>query len=195
MSDDLQLLVSFFKALADESRLRIIGVLAAREATGGELATLLDLKPPTVTHHLAKLRELGLVARRVEGTTHHYRLVPERVEALAKQVLSSETVAATDATLDHDAYAQKVLRSFVDGETILSIPTSRRKRDVVLAWLVEQLPEGEDLPELALNALIQRHHPDTAALRRELVCSGFLTRERSVYRRAPKPTDDPAQRG
>ena len=38
MSDDLSLLVSFFKALADESRLRIIGVLAAREATGGELA-------------------------------------------------------------------------------------------------------------------------------------------------------------
>lgn len=192
MSDELQLLVTFFKALADESRLRIIGVLASREATGGELAALLDLKPPTVTHHLAKLRELGLVTRRIEGATHHYRLVPERVEALAKQVLSSETARATDATLDHDAYAQKVLRSFIDGETILSIPTSRRKRDVVLAWLVERLPQDRALPELELNALIQRHHPDAAAIRRELVCSGFFTREHSVYRRAttPVPVED-----
>jgi DNA-binding HxlR family transcriptional regulator len=191
VSNDLSLLVSFFKALADESRLRIIGVLAGREATGGELAALLDLTPPTVTHHLAKLRALGLVERRIEGATHHYRLVPERLEALAREVLSSETARATDATLDHEAYAQKVLRSFVEGETILSIPSSRRKRDVVLAWLVERLPQDRELPELELNALIQRHHPDAAAIRRELVCSGFFTRTNSVYRRAlTAPVDD-----
>lgn len=183
MARDLQLLVSFFKALAEENRLRIIGILAAREASVGELAALLELRPPTVTHHLAKLRELGLVSRRIEGSTHHYRLEPERVEALSKQLLSSETVRATDASLDHDAWEAKVLSSFTDGETLVSIPSNRRKRSVILKWLVQRVPQGRDWPERELNALLLRHHEDSATLRRELVGAGLLTRERSVYRR------------
>jgi DNA-binding transcriptional ArsR family regulator len=49
-------LLTMFKALADESRLKIIGLLATRERSVDELATTLKLKPPTVSHHLATLR-------------------------------------------------------------------------------------------------------------------------------------------
>ena len=60
MSEEL---VTFFKALADKNRLKIVGLLAEKSYSVEELATLLGLKPPTVSHHLAKLVDVGLVSR------------------------------------------------------------------------------------------------------------------------------------
>jgi DNA-binding transcriptional ArsR family regulator len=60
-------LVAFFKALADANRLKIVGLLAQRPYSGEELAALLDLKPSTVSHHLSKLAEVGLVSARAQG--------------------------------------------------------------------------------------------------------------------------------
>ena len=59
-------LLGFFKAMADESRLRIVGLLAHRERSVQELAAALDLKEPTVSHHLAILRAQGLVTVRAK---------------------------------------------------------------------------------------------------------------------------------
>src|SRR5690348_13204680 len=80
----------FFKALADESRLRLVGILATGERSVDELAALLTLRPPTVSHHLARLRELGLVTMRAEGTVHRYRLDADALRALSREVLSLE---------------------------------------------------------------------------------------------------------
>ena len=60
-------LLAFFKAMANESRLKIVGLLAQRERSVQELAELLALKEPTVSHHLAVLKDLGLVSVRAEG--------------------------------------------------------------------------------------------------------------------------------
>ncbi|HEX3408506.1 MAG TPA: metalloregulator ArsR/SmtB family transcription factor, partial [Caulobacteraceae bacterium] len=64
---DLATLLAFFKAMANESRLRIVGLLAERERSVQELAVLLELKEPTVSHHLAALKACGLVSARAEG--------------------------------------------------------------------------------------------------------------------------------
>lgn len=66
---DLQTLLQFFKVMANESRLKLIGILAQHECSVEELAALLRLKEPTVSHHLAKLKELGLVEMRPDKTT------------------------------------------------------------------------------------------------------------------------------
>lgn len=178
---DLRTLLDFFKALANESRLRIVGLLASREATVGELAALLTLSEPTVSHHLTRLRELGLVERRVEGTTHTYRLVPERIEALSRQVLAPATVSAAAARADVDGFERKVMEAFVDGEVLRGIPASRRKREVLLRWLAERVEVDRRYTERELNAHLRRHHEDVATLRRELVGAGLLRREQSVY--------------
>ena len=62
--DPATALLRLFKSLADESRLKIIGLLAADEHNVQDLAKLLKLKEPTVSHHLAILREAGLVQMR-----------------------------------------------------------------------------------------------------------------------------------
>jgi DNA-binding transcriptional ArsR family regulator len=83
------ILLQFFKALADETRLKLLGLLANREQSVEQLATQLRLKTPTVSHHLATLREAGLVGMRPEGNTHMYWLDAEALHSISKGLLSS----------------------------------------------------------------------------------------------------------
>ena len=80
-------LLGFFKAMAHESRLRIVGLLAERERSVQELAVALDLKEPTVSHHLAILKAQGLVTARAEGTTRWHSLDRDALEGLSKRIL------------------------------------------------------------------------------------------------------------
>jgi DNA-binding transcriptional ArsR family regulator len=66
MEDNHEML-AFFKALADANRLKIVGLLAQRPYSGEELAALLGLKPSTISHHLSRLAQVGLVSARAEG--------------------------------------------------------------------------------------------------------------------------------
>jgi ArsR family transcriptional regulator, arsenate/arsenite/antimonite-responsive transcriptional repressor len=63
-----------FKALADQTRLRIIGLLSAGEICVCDIHGSLGLPQPTVSRHLAYLRKSGLVTGRKEGLWVHYRL-------------------------------------------------------------------------------------------------------------------------
>jgi len=60
----------------------------------------------------------------------------------------------------------------------------RAKRLVILDLLAQEFEPGQTYPEAQVNTMLQRFHPDYAALRRYLVENGFLTREDSVYWRS-----------
>lgn len=76
MATDHQLasLESLFKALADTTRLRILGLLRAGEICVCDLHGSLGVPQPTVSRHLAYLRKAGLVTGRKDGLWVHYRL-------------------------------------------------------------------------------------------------------------------------
>ncbi len=174
---NLPVLLDFYKAMADRSRLEIVGLLSRRPASVGELAELLDLREPTVSHHLGRLREVGLVSVAADGTTRRYSLESARLNEMSRAILASPTHHVARAE-EHDA---AVMRSFVHGDRLVEIPAKRSKRDVILHWLVERFPPGRRMPESQVNELIARAHEDTAWLRRELVGAGLLQRERGVY--------------
>jgi ArsR family transcriptional regulator len=74
-----------FKALADETRLRILGLLAAREMCVCEVMVALKLTQPTASHHLGILENVGLVKNRKEGKWVFYTTVNlELVEGMHK---------------------------------------------------------------------------------------------------------------
>lgn len=183
--EEFQTLLQFFKVLADETRLRMVGLLATREYSVEELAATLGVREPTASHHLAKLRTLGLVRMRAEGTTHLYRLDGEALRAANKELLTRERLATLVDDVPGDAWRGKVLRDFFDGERLKEIPASRKKRDVILDWLAERFAHGERYPEATINEVIKRHHPDSATLRRELIGGGWMAREGGVYWRLP----------
>ncbi len=64
----------FLKALAHESRLMILCILAEGEKSVSELEDILNLRQPTVSQQLARLRADGLVSTRRDGKTIYYKL-------------------------------------------------------------------------------------------------------------------------
>jgi len=83
--DDAVALAIRLKALADPARLRVVSLLLDRLGRGAstrELAPLLNLTEPTVSHHLRTLLDSGLVAKQRQGTTVYYRVVPEAIQAI-----------------------------------------------------------------------------------------------------------------
>jgi hypothetical protein len=79
---------------------------------------------------------------------------------------------------------------FVDTEGHLhTIPTRRAKRLQVLDWLVQRFELGKVYPEAQVSEMLERAHPDYAALRRYLVEEDFLTREDGFYWRSGGTVD------
>jgi hypothetical protein len=80
-----------------------------------------------------------------------------------------------------------VLRTFVEGNHLVSLPAQEKKKLVVLGYLLERcFPEDRPYPEKEVNQRLALFHPDVASLRRYLVAYGLVTREAGVYRRAPR---------
>jgi DNA-binding transcriptional ArsR family regulator len=67
----------YLKALAHENRLLLLCLLAEKERSVSELEALLNLRQPTVSQQLARLRLDGLVDTRRDGKTIYYRLADE----------------------------------------------------------------------------------------------------------------------
>ena len=73
---------AFLKALAHESRLMILCILAEGEKSVSELEEMLSLRQPTVSQQLARLRADGLVATRRDGKAIYYRLASEDARSI-----------------------------------------------------------------------------------------------------------------
>lgn len=69
-------LEAVLKALADRTRLRIVGLLGAGEICVCHIHESLGIPQPTASRHLAYLRRAGLVETRRDGLWVHYRLAP-----------------------------------------------------------------------------------------------------------------------
>ena len=72
--------VRLYRALGDESRLRILKLLAERDRYLTEIAHELELSKPTINHHLAVLRAAGLVTVTEQGTMMYYNLRRDRAD-------------------------------------------------------------------------------------------------------------------
>ena len=85
-ADDAVDLAARMKALADPARLRLLSILLAsqdQQACTCDLTEPLGLSQPTVTHHLRKLLEAGLVTSERRGVWTYYRVNPQALAALA----------------------------------------------------------------------------------------------------------------
>ncbi len=183
-TSEFQTLLQFFKALANENRLKIMGILANGEYGVEELATLLDLKAPTVSHHLQALKGLGLIDMRLNGNDHLYRLNPESVQTMSKEVLSSlssEKMGALVDDVEYAAWERKVLNNFLDEEKIVTVPTGYKKRLVLLKWLANHFEDDVQYKEEEVNEIIERHYHDYCLLRRELIMHRFMKRDNGMY--------------
>ena len=175
MSEEL---VTFFKALADSNRLKIVGLLAEKSYSVEELAALLELKPSTVSHHLSRLTKAGLVKMHAESYYSMYQLDQKVLEEKSRSIFSQEELSTVAAEVDADAYDAKVVRDFTrrDG-SLKTIPAQRKKLDAILRHVVKSFDAEKRYSEKSVNEILSKYHEDTATLRRELVGAGLMERE------------------
>jgi predicted transcriptional regulator len=172
MSEEL---VDFFKALADSSRLKIVGLLAQQPYTVEELAALLNLKPSTISHHLARLSEAGLVSAKAEGYYSVYQLEEKALEAKSRSLFTQNDLDATVADIDLGAYDNKVIADFTRSDGRLkTIPVQHRKLEAILRYIVQKFKPGRHYSEKEVNEILAHFYKDTAALRRELIANGLM---------------------
>lgn len=177
-TSDVGELLEFFKALADPSRLRLVGLLAQAPQTVEELAAALGLSTGTTSHHLRRLAEAGLVEARAEGYYRTYSLRDQALQERAARLLGPQALPRLAGDADLEAWERKVVQTFCDPEgRILAFPAQQKKQLVLLRHVLAAFEPGVRYTEPELNEILRGFHEDTARLRRALVEHGFMDRE------------------
>jgi hypothetical protein len=171
--------------LAEEDRLRVVAALVLGASTPAAIASATGLTPRATARALARLTAGGLVTS--DAPAAGYRVRTEILRETAAQ-------AKPEPDPGPGGEAGAVLGRFVRGNKLVSIPTARAKRLLVLDHLAALFEPGRRYTEAEVNQALQAWHGDFASLRRYLVDEGFLerahardpsgTRSRMVYWRA-----------
>lgn len=81
-------LAEIFKALADETRMKIIYALSREELCVCDIATIIGATVPAASHHLRYLRNVGLAKHRKKGKMVFYSLQDECVKTIIETALT-----------------------------------------------------------------------------------------------------------
>ncbi len=186
----MDMLLSLLKELADATRLTILGLLAEAPRSGDELATLIDLKPSTISHHLTRLQKARLVTVTAEQYYHVYTLEPTALTQL-QQLLTPEQLAAAvqqGGAVDTDAYRQQILARWIQAERLQDLPTQVKQRAVVLQWLAEKFVADQRYSPQQLDDVLDRwcswqngQRMDITTITRTLVEMNLLDRTRDGH--------------
>ena len=146
-------LLRFFKALADETRLKMAALLASKPRSGEQLAELLSIKAATVSHHLSKLADAELVTSTSEGHKKFYTLRLDAVRATAQQLQAKDPGLLVPAGGDttefypnrvlYDEYDRRVFKDFFNSDgSLRQLPMQRKKFGAVLKHIVQDTEPG-----------------------------------------------------
>lgn len=180
-------IVDFHKALGDLTRIRIIALLQQGPLHGQAIAGKLGLKPPTITHHMAKLREVGLIKEKRDKNTIYFSLDTKILESSTKAILTAGTGGAASKEMSVTAEEREAIINnfFTKDGKLKNFPAQRKKKLVVLEHMVKGLQFGKVYPEREINEYLKQFHEDYATLRRELIMCQYMYRENNQYELNP----------
>jgi predicted transcriptional regulator len=171
-------LLDFFRALADENRLKIIGLLAQKPSSVGELAKALGLSISTTSSKLSSLAHAGLVKAEPDGHYFIYSLQTETLKSMALRLLQEENLPRLSEGIGDDAFDQKVLKTFLDRDgRIKAFPAQEKKFLSILRYVLNEFEPGRRYPEKEVNEILLRFNEDTASIRRGFIEYKMMARE------------------
>lgn len=173
--------LKLFKSLSDTSRLRIVQSLMRGELYTELLAERLELTPSTVSFHMKKLEDAGLVVSRKEQYYTVYSLNRELLEKTVCEIVTSEAVQIDEQQKREEEYRQRVIRSFFEYGKLRSIPVQRKKKLICYEQIAEHFEFGRVYEEKEVNRIISPIHEDYCTIRRDMIGEGILKREDGRY--------------
>jgi len=171
-------LLFMLKALADENRLAMTRMMANQERTVTEMAQIIGLSEPTVSHHVSKLHTAGFLTLRMAGNQRFYMLKPEQLDLLKTFIAQikepmkhPETILSENAWIDAlnwDEEDKKVLRDNTRNGKLIQLSSKEKSWLVVLRWLATKFEVGVRYSERQTNQIITDIHADYATIRRAI---------------------------
>ena len=181
---NLEARAALFKALGHPARLLMLNLISAKSRHVEELATILSLSPATISHHLSKLADAGMLQSAKNQYYQVYSLAGDLLNKTLGELIALSQ-AGSAVRVEPDAYRQKVLDTFFKRGRLVKIPAQLKKQQIVLERLVEEFEPDRDYAEREVNQVLVDFNDDVAALRRGLVEHRLMQRESGMYRRIP----------
>ena len=175
--------IGLFKCLADKSRLQILKSLMQEDMYVERLAKRLNLTPATISFHLKKLEEAGVVTSRKEQYYTMYSICRQIFETKIIDILREESTEDKLQRERDELYRKKVIESFFEYGKLKSIPSQKKKERIVLEEIAKAFEPGKEYSEREVNIIIADYHDDFCTIRRDMISEGLLERNQMVYRR------------
>lgn len=181
--------ITIMKALADQSRLAIVNSLLERSQYVEEIARRHNLAPSTVSFHLRKLEQAGLVSSRKEQYYVVVQANDEIFNTTLREIVSAHPVGKEIQDDRMEEYRCKVLGSFFRHGRLEKLPAQHKKRLIVLDQFARQFEPGRRYSEQEVTWLIAPLFEDYCMIRRLLVDEGMIRRNGTSYWREGHATD------
>ena len=183
----LNRLVNFHKTMGDKTRIRIISLLKEGPLHGQAIAGKLGLTPPTISHHIAKLRDIDVIYQRRDKNTIYYHLDEKKLQLMAQAILKLNNQEEASVFRVEDEEKHKILKNFIQPNGKLkSVPAQHKKKLIILEHLVQGLEIGKTYSEQEINEYIKQYYDDYAWIRREFIMNQFMHRQEGQYELNPK---------
>lgn len=177
---NLEARAALFKALGHPVRLLIMNLVEIQPRHGQELAEILNLNPATISHHLGKLAEVGLLKSRKDQYYQTYELVEHALDKSMREMVFFPQ-PGLDERVQQDAYREKVLKAFFKHGRLVQIPAQLKKRQIILEVILEEFEPERRYSEIEVNRILVEYHEDVATLRRSLISHGYMQRDKGFY--------------
>ncbi|MCP4964418.1 MAG: DUF2087 domain-containing protein [bacterium] len=162
------------RLVADPVRLALLGRAAEGTLSIDEVADSFGVPKRKVAEAVGRLRAVGLIA---DDKT----LDVEVLQQAAARLPTPEGAASVIVDGPWSDGEKKILSRFFSGTRLTEIPTSTKKRQLVLERLAQEFEPGLRYQERDVNFTLQLFHEDYVSLRRYMVEEDILTRAEGVY--------------
>ncbi len=179
--------IAIMKALADQSRLAIVNSLLEHSQYVEEIAQRHGLAPSTVSFHLRKLEQAGLVNSRKEQYYVVIQANEEIFDTTLREIVSVHTSGREHQDSRMEEYRRKVLEAFFRHGRLEKLPAQHKKRLIVLEQFSLRFETGRRYSEQEVTGLIVPVFDDYCTIRRLLVDEGLIRRDAAFYWREGQP--------
>jgi len=172
--------LQLFKCLADASRLLILRSLGREDMYVEQLAERLGLSSATVSSHLKKLEDVGVVQSRKEQYYSVYSLCSGMLSHNILDLIrrGEHDVVGDARELD---YRKKILSTFMRDGRITKMPAQLKKKLILIEEIGRSFEKGVPYSEKEVNHKIIEFYDDFCMVRRFFVDYGLFSREQDVY--------------
>ena len=147
------------------------------------LSEKLDITPSTVSFHLKKLMDSGIVYSKKDQYYVIYQINSDLFNSSLIDLLTDEHEENEIENKRVEEYRKKVLDSFFEYGKLKSIPVQRKKRRIILEFMIEAFEEDRSYTEREVNIIIADFHDDFCTLRREFISENLMERDKGIYKR------------